>query len=307
MNKNILIIDDEKIQVAGLKRILSKKIGDSNIFGASDETEILQIIESKFYNLAIVDLRMDEYQYDGTDIIEKIIQYNPFCKIIIVSAYISEFIPKINNLLKTGQIIAVSEKKAIETWSDELAKIINDYFDHISETPSELNSVLMNYYSDAKNTTDTYIKGKKFEYFVIALLGFIGYKEIRTRVIDKSRNEVDLIVRNEIDDTFLNKFGKYILVECKNYPETGVGKNEFIQFFSKLENTNGLAQLGILFTAGHIAKTTYSEAMRTSTKSHKIIFISNPEIYRLINAENIKGELKKIIDEQVKDNSKSAL
>lgn len=122
------------------------------------------------------------------------------------------------------------------------------------------------------------------------------------RVKDKSSNEVDLIVRNETTDAFLDKFGKYFLVECKNKPNDAVGKNDFILFNAKLENTASMSELGILCTTGYIAKTTYFEALRESKSSKKVIFLSNPEIMRLITSGNIKEEFKSILDEQVKDN-----
>ena len=94
-------------------------------------------------------------------------------------------------------------------------------------------------------------------------------------------NEVDLIIRNDIEDNFINKFGKYILVECKNKPVEKINKNDFIVFQSKLKNTNGLAELGILATTGYITKNTYVEAVRESGEARKILFLSNPEIEKL--------------------------
>jgi hypothetical protein len=157
-------------------------------------------------------------------------------------------------------------------------------------------------YIDLKNEYDHYKKGEKFEDFVCSLFRKIGYKNIQKRVIDKSRNEVDLIVRNEIDDIFLTGFGQFLLIECKNQPDENIGKNDFIQFFSKLENTNDLARLGVIFASGYFAQTTYIEALRTSKTNKKIMFFSNTEIERLIEAKNMREEFKDIIGEQVKDN-----
>ncbi|MCE7039879.1 response regulator [Dyadobacter sp. CY312] len=302
MERNVLIIDDEKNQAEGLTRLLTKKNPSTHFFHAFEEKDILHKIETTFFNLAIVDLRMDGFDYDGVDLIGKIITENPFARIIVVSAFTSEFTHKLNPFIGTGKILAVSDKKSIDPWSDELTDLMNTYFEKIEQNPSEISNSLLSFYSKAKNESDTYLKGKAFEHFVTFLLGIMGFREITHRVIDRSRNEVDLLVRNDISDTFLGKFGKYILVECKNYPADGVGKNAFIEFLSKLKNTNGLAELGILFTTGYIAQTTYIEAVRTSTEHHKIIFISNPEIEKLINSSDIRAEFKKIIDSQVKDN-----
>jgi hypothetical protein len=130
----------------------------------------------------------------------------------------------------------------------------------------------------------------------------IGFNQVLKRVKDQSLNEVDLIIRNDIEDNFIGKFGKYILVECKNKPEDKVNKNDFIVFQNKLKNTNGLSELGILATTGHITKNTYVEAVRESSESRKILFLSNPEIEKLIKAENKLSAFKSLIDDQVKDN-----
>ena len=105
-----------------------------------------------------------------------------------------------------------------------------------------------------------------------------------------------------IEDSFISKFGKYILVECKNMPITKVNKNDFIVFQNKSKNTNGLAELGIIATTGFITRNTYIEAIRESAESRKILFLSNPEIEKLIKADNKLSTFKNLIDNQVKDN-----
>lgn len=301
MVQEVLIIEDEKTQAQGLSKALSKELTYNFIY-VSEEEEMLDAIENKFFNLAIVDLRMDRFSINGIELIKKIIEINPFSKIIIVSAYLGDFLSEIQGLFSTGKIIAVIEKESFETWIPKLKTIIENYYNDQIENPNQINSALLQFYSDAKNEVDTYKKGEKLENFISLLFGSFGYKEISKRVIDRSKNEVDLIIRNEIDDIFLNKFGKYILIESKNKPNDGIGKNDFIQFFSKLQNTSNLSELGILITSGYIGRNTYLEAVRNSSSKHKVIFISNPEIEKIITATNKLNAFKSIIDSQVKDN-----
>jgi CheY-like chemotaxis protein len=302
MTRNILIIDDVKEQARGLTKALKSKIPEAEISCVHEENEIFDAVENKFYNLALVDLRMDKYNFDGIKVIQRIIEVNPFAKIIIMSAFSSEYFLKLKDILLSGKILDVADKESFETWIPKLVTKINSYYQEYEENPSEINSALLQFYADAKNEEDTFKKGKKFENFVSLLFGSFGYKEIRNRVIDKSLNEVDLIVRNEIDDKFLDKFGKYLLIECKNKPNDGVSKNDFIVFANKLENTNGLAELGILITSGYISWNTYTQAVRTSNSKQKVLFLSNPQIERIISSDDKKETFKKIIDEQVKDN-----
>ncbi|NCP91202.1 MAG: restriction endonuclease, partial [Flavobacteriales bacterium] len=234
--------------------------------------------------------------------IKKIIETNPFAKILIISAFKGEYLLQLKDLFLTGKIIDVLDKEDYETWLPKISNIIETYhFKNINST-DEINNALLEYYSNAKNETDTYTKGEKFEHFVSLLFQSIGYNSISKRVIDKSLNEVDLIVRNEIKDPFLNKFGKYILIECKNKPKDKVDKNTFIIFSNKLKHTNGLAELGIIATTGYLTRNTYLEAIRESSDVRKIIFLSNLEFERLIMSFNKLETFKNIIDEQVKDN-----
>lgn len=304
MYKNILIIDDQEEQASSLATLLASDLGSEGFLFEhySKEDEILAAIENRFYSLAIVDIRMDDYSIDGLDIAKTIKTINPFAKVLLVSAFKEEYVEQINELIKEDNIIGVSDKKSLDTWRPELKEIIKSYYEQIESNTALYKLGLLDSYSEIKNTTNAYIKGTKFERFLSQLFGSIGFLNVEKRVIDQSRNEVDLIIRNDHKDTFLNKFGKYILVECKNKPDDSVGKNDFIVFFSKLNNTSNLSELGILATTGSIAKTTYIEATRESQSSKKIIFLDNPAIEKLIMSDNKLETFKKIIDSQVKDN-----
>jgi CheY-like chemotaxis protein len=302
MTKSILIIDDERIQAESLARSIRKEKGYVTCYVASKEAEILKSIESIFFDVAIVDLRMDNYEIDGFTVINRIIEVNPFSRIIIVSAFTQEYLNQIQGILLSGKVIGIIEKKEYNQFVSEIIVALSKYEETHFNDPSETAKALTSFYANAKNETDIYQKGIIFEQFIAILFSNMGFMHINKRILDQSRNEVDLVLRNEISDNFFSKFAPYILVECKNKPDEPIGKNDFIQFFTKLKNTNGLADLGFLITTGYIAKTTYIEAVRTSSEKCKIIFLSNPEIEKLINSITPLLELKRIIDEQVKDN-----
>lgn len=302
MKRSVLIIDDIEDQATGLAKLLSKKITNTSFDYAFEESEIISKIENQYFSIAIVDLRMDGFSFNGIDLIKKIIETNPFAQIIIISAFAGEYFTPIKDLLKTGKVIDVVEKKEINLFTHELTELIETYHTSLFNNPSEINNALLEFYSQAKNEMDAFKKGERFEGFVSLLFQSIGYSNISKRVKDKSLNEVDLIIRNEISDPFLTKFGKYILIECKNKPKENVDKNTFIIFNSKLTHTNHLSELGILATTGYIARNTYIEATRTSSDMRKIIFLSNKEFNELILSHDKLETFKDIIDHQVKDN-----
>lgn len=303
MEKTVLIIDDEQLQATNLRIKLSELLPDYRFESYSTVEEIQYAIENRFYTLAIIDIRMDKLGINGIGIAKQVFDINPIASVIIMSAYKEEYFNQLKPILTTGKLLDVVSKQEKTVSTALLMKpVIDKYYNNLDKDPSIVRASLLQNYSEAKNESDPYKKGIQFERFIGLLFGFLGYKEIRKRVIDTSRNEVDIIIRNEIEDSFLNKFGKYILIECKNKPDYNVGKNDFIVFNEKLKNSNGLAELGIIATTGGFAKTSYLEAMRGSGSGNKVLFLSNLEFLRLIEADNKIEEFKKIIDEQVKNN-----
>lgn len=301
MKHRLLIIDDEPMQVGNFKRFIQPIRPDLSVDSASTKDEILLKISSTYFDVAIVDLRMTSIDLSGFDVIRDIIDINPLAKVIVVSAFLAEFTSEINSIIKTGRIAAFIDKTKFDTFSKlllhEVDKIIEDH----EKDQSLIQRTLESIYSEAKNEVDPILKGKRFENFTAVLFSQMGFNHILNRVRDKSMNEVDLVVRNDINDTFFQKFKPYFLVECKN-TMNDVDKNTFITFLSKLENTNGLSNLGFIITSSGFKKTAYAEAMRSSKGGSKIVFLSNIEISELIKSNDLLDTIKKIIDDQVKDN-----
>ncbi len=300
MTHSVLIIDDEKDIPKELKKVFNLERPNINVYIASEEEEIMRKIENLYYNIAIVDLRMDEFKIDGIDIIEKILDVNPFAKIIVMSGYLPSFKEGLNIIKKSGKIIDIIDKLD-ENFIDKIFEASDNIISEYEKNPSLNQKLLERLYADALMEEDNNLKGSKFEQFTNTLFSQMGFTHISKRNKDKSLNEVDLIIRNEINDLFFQKLSPYILVECKNTNKK-VGKNDFIQFYSKLENTNGLSNFGVLITSNTIARTTYIEAVRTAKQKEKIIFIDRKEIKKLIETDNKLDLFKQIIDQQVKDN-----
>lgn len=301
--RSILIIDDEPTQARALKKTVGQILPDSTVFIGSTPDEVNDLINNKFFNLAILDIRLEGHDgIDGIDLAKRIISSNPFAKILFVSRYAEEYMEKLMPLMAQGNILGFSAKKDYDLWAGELANFILPYYEELDNNPESIQTALLSIYAETKNETDTYRKGVKFEQFVSLLFGQIGYTEIKTRNIDKSRNEVDLIVRNDIKDHFLSRLGEYFLVECKNKPDNIVSKNDFIVFQSKLNNSNGMARIGFIFSTSSFSKNAFLEAMRSSTTDKKVFFVDNAEIMLLLKAPSLREAFKKLIDKQVKDN-----
>ncbi|NBI29095.1 response regulator transcription factor [Chengkuizengella marina] len=85
MNK-ILIVDDEAIERMALQKILEKHIADIQIVGqASNGKEAIEMAKQFEPDLIFMDIRMPEV--DGLAAVQKIKQFAPFVRFIMVSAY----------------------------------------------------------------------------------------------------------------------------------------------------------------------------------------------------------------------------
>lgn len=303
MKHSILIIDDEEIGASNLSKSLQKQFKDYYIDIAFKEEDINYKIQNSYFNIAIVDLRMDSFSkgVNGFTFINQIILLNPFAKIIIVSAFLSEYYDSLNKIMSTGRIEAIIDKENYEIFVNNIKDSVLSIIQNFESNPNANSIALEAIYSDAKNEKDSYYKGVKFENFTTILFSQIGFNHITKRVKDKSLNEVDLIIRNEINDVFFQKLSPYIFVECKNTIDN-VDKNQFKLFRDKVRESNGLSKFGIIITSSSFTWNSYFDAIRGSESDLKIIFITNIEIEKLIRSNDKLVEFKRIIDEQVKDN-----
>ena len=297
MDKSILIIDDQESQAKALSDALKKTLSDCSIGYTWEENDIMAKVITRYYSVAIVDLRMECYNIDGFTVMDQIMIANPYAKIIVVSADLSEYMPRLSEYISKGAVLAISEKKDLWVWIPELTQIIDGFFN--KNINAFAIQILEDLFAKVKNEPDTSRKGRMFEEFVVGLFRQMGFIHIETRVRDKASNEIDLIVRNDLNDAFFSKFGRYLFVECKNRPEVGFSKNDFILFNKKVSASNGDSNLGVVFTTGHIKRSVYLEALRESGKGIKILYLGSGEIMRLIHTPNMLEEFKEIIDRQV--------
>lgn len=301
MKKNILIIDDERIQAEGLRDALKDSMVEGYVFRcASEKEEVLESIKNSYYDLAVIDIRLEGYGYSGIDLVEIVKENNPHAKVVLVSAFTAEFFKEIKKVLLSGFVYDVMDKKTNHNdWVREIKSKIEGFFLKVNKKSNLYKSALLDLYADVKNEGDSYKKGLYFERFLIILFQNMGFDIVRERVKDAS-TEVDLVVRNDIQDSFLSRFGKYIIIEAKNNPNDKIDKNVFVLFKDKVEHSGGLVQLGIIATTGLATKTVDYESIRNSGKSYKILILTNVELMGMIEAENKLEAFKGILDRQTR-------
>lgn len=86
MNEStLLIIDDEKDMLDGLKRVLPYELKNTKIKVCSSPFRALEMLSQKTFNLILMDVRMPEM--DGIELLEKIKKADPEATIIMMTAY----------------------------------------------------------------------------------------------------------------------------------------------------------------------------------------------------------------------------
>ena len=84
MKHTILIIDDEKSLCQSMQKSISVQFSFAHTMALFEEKTIVNAVQNSYYTIAIVDMRMDNYEIDGIMIIRTILENNPFAKIIVV-------------------------------------------------------------------------------------------------------------------------------------------------------------------------------------------------------------------------------
>ena len=82
---NLLIVDDEKDLLDGLKRILPYELENTSIEVSSSPTNALELVRRDSYDLILMDVRMPEM--DGLELLQRVKKTDPGTTIIMMTAY----------------------------------------------------------------------------------------------------------------------------------------------------------------------------------------------------------------------------
>jgi hypothetical protein len=78
-----------------------------------------------------------------------------------------------------------------------------------------------------------------------------------------------------------------------------VGKNEYVQFYRKLETRGGHCTLGFLICIERFAETLHLEAMRDSRSRLRVVPIDGDDLRCLVEASNREAVLRELVERAV--------
>jgi DNA-binding NarL/FixJ family response regulator len=121
MNLRILLADDHKIVVDGLKSLLEKSPGFSVVGQAADGLTAVRLANELSPDLVILDMSMPVL--NGVEATRKILERNPKVRVIILSMHADG--PFIAEALKGGALGYLLKESAFEELSAAIAAVVN--------------------------------------------------------------------------------------------------------------------------------------------------------------------------------------
>lgn len=143
---------------------------------------------------------------------------------------------------------------------------------------------------------DTRQKGKALEELLAAVFTNIPGFTVIERNYHTVTEEIDLVLRNASADPFWRGMGSLILVEAKHWQAQRVGKNEYVQFYRKLENRGGHCTFGFLICTERFAETFHQERLRDSKFPLRVAPIDGEDLRRLVEAEDRGAVLRALVE-----------
>ena len=107
------------------------------------------------------------------------------------------------------------------------------------------------------------------------------------------------MLRNESADPFWRGWGSLVLVEAKHWQAQRVGKNEYVQFYRKLETRGGHCQLGFLICTERFAEPFHLEALRDSRDRLRVVPIDGAGLRQLVEAADRAALLRQFVERAV--------
>jgi len=121
-----------------------------------------------------------------------------------------------------------------------------------------------------------------------ALESFLEYilEQIKgTKVVFKDRRteteEIDLVVCNETDNALNRTFGRYFMIECKNWTSSKVGSSEIRDFFVKVYKRKTEIKTGFIISTGTFTKDAIEEALQLSREVF-IVLVDNSDLANFV-------------------------
>lgn len=200
--QKILVVDDEKLNRAGLKIILSDSFPQTEVLDAKNGNEALKIIESNDIAVMVTDIRMPVM--DGVELMHRVSALEKKPYIIVLSGYDDFMYAKeavnsgaISYILKPvdKKELIPAVTKGLENDEQRTQKVQSDAIHTIIDSgriPKDFNEA---YFLDERPVYCMLVSGKEVDSFINANLSPVNYS-----VFEKNNNSITIVGGNSCLD-----------------------------------------------------------------------------------------------------------
>jgi Holliday junction resolvase-like predicted endonuclease len=236
-------------------------------------------------------------------------------KAALVVGYYREDEQTLKNLVHLVSVDSITEVRDAANAGREKFRRKLGYFNHLfittttnppsppnlppplaAQERAELKTQIAAKYQEVLRGGDARQKGKALEELLAAVFASVPGFTVIERNYHTATEEIDLALRNASADPFWRGLGSLILVEAKNWQSQRVGKNEYAQFYRKLENRGGHCILGFLICTERFAETFHQERLRDSKFPLRVAPIDGEDLRRLVEAEDRAVLLREFVE-----------
>jgi FixJ family two-component response regulator len=300
----ILIVDDQEIWRNFVGDILKEKISHVEMSFAIGGDDAVEQVRRAEFDLILLDMRMPSGT-EGLDALKQIKEVKPQSQVIMMSAYGE--VETAVEAMKRGAIDFIQKGDPTSSnptaFLDVLVVKVKEFHRAAAQKSAliaDRERLIKRAYEDACRLTDNNEKGKAFEDLLAALFASVDGFTINERNCKTQTEEIDIVILNESQEPFWRQRGSLLLVECKNWLDKKVGKNEFVVFQNKIGNRAGLCKLGFLVCTETFAETITKEMLRASTGDILVVPIDGEKLRELTDSSNRSETLKKYTIEATK-------
>jgi hypothetical protein len=161
---------------------------------------------------------------------------------------------------------------------------------------AELETQIAAKYQEVLRGGDSRQMGRALEELLAVIFASIPGFTVSERNHHTATEEIDLVVRNTSADPFWRGIGSLILVEAKHWRAQRVGKNEYVQFYRKMENRGGHCMLGFLICTERFAETFEKEMLRDSKFPLRVAPIDGQDLQQLVEAQDRSETLRGFVE-----------
>jgi CheY-like chemotaxis protein len=289
MSTRILTVDDEPDVLATYQMWLEED--GYEVRTASKGSDALEVVKAWSPHVVLLDQKLEGGggRDVGLSLIRRIIDLNPACRVLMVTAYATS--EAIERAFREGADDYLEKRSTLEALLRIKVRQAAQASARAMDDGAAAEAALRGAWARAQVETDAQRKGALLEESLRRLLESVpGFTHARTNVANHLE-ELDVFVANRSTDPILARQGDFVVVECKNWKDKQVGTEVIDRLRGKVEKRFGRSRLGICVAPGGFAATARAEAYADRKGELLLLLLDKADLEAWIAARDRAGWL----------------